>query len=284
MCGPRMKEALQRFGADPPVVDRRSALTMGAAVAGAGVAAALTTGAGVVSASSARGHRRVFDLTYRLTTDFPTFFGPPSGARTTLFDYASDGFYAQRWTFDEQWGTHIDAPGHFGPDAWKVDEIPADHLVAPLAVVDISARAALDPNTVVTVDDLVAYERGNGRIPSRAFVAMNSGWSAKRELGNDAYRGGTGFPDLNFPGFGLEAAMWLATERDAVGIGVDTLSLDPGNSPDFAVHFGFLPMNRYGVENLSGLDDVPSRGTTVVIGAVPWEDGSGGPSRVIAIA
>jgi len=256
---------------------------MGAAAAVGG--AVLAAGISPAAASSSRRRRpRVYDLTYRLTTDFPTFFGDDAGgSKSTLYDYATDGFYIQTWNFQEQWGTHMDAPGHFGPGAWKVDEIPAGNLVAPLAVLDISAKAAADPNATVEVDDLIAYERRHGRIPDGAFVAMNSGWEAKRADGNDAYRGGVGYPDLNFPGFGIEAATWLADRRDIVGIGVDTLSLDPGNSADFAVHYGFLPTNRYGVENLAGLGSVPPRGTTVVVGTAPWQDGSGGPSRVLAL-
>jgi kynurenine formamidase len=266
-----------------PVVDRRMVLKTGAAAAAGGLA--LVAGVSPADATFRRPRRRrVFDLTYRLTTDFPTFFGDDTGGtRTTLNDYDPDGFYIQGWDFQEQWGTHMDAPGHFGPEAWKVDQIPADHLVAPLAVVDIAAKARRDANATVEVKDLIRYERRHGRIPRGAFVAMNSGWEAKRGQGNDVFRGGTGFPDLNFPGFGIEAAMWLADRRDVVGIGVDTLSLDPGNSGDFAVHFGFLPTNRYGVENLAGLGGVPPRGTMVVVGAVPWQDGSGGPSRVLAI-
>lgn len=244
----------------------------------------MLTSAGPAAAAGRGTSRRVYDLTYRLTTDFPTFFGDDAGgSRSTLNSFENDGFYIQQWEFQEQWGTHLDAPGHFGPEAWLVDQIPVDNLVAPLAVVDISAKANENANATVDVQDLVAYERGNGRIPQGAFVAMNSGWSAKRASGNDAYRGGAGFPDLNFPGFSLDAAMWLAEKRDVVGIGVDTLSLDPGNSQDFAVHFGFLPTNRYGVENLAGLDADPSKGATVIVGAVPWQDGSGGPGRVIAI-
>lgn len=278
-----MKELLEREEATAPSVSRRRALKFGAAAAVGG--AAFAAGAAPADARSRRRRRpRVHDLTYRLTTNFPTFFGDDAGgSRTTIFDYDPDGFFIQRWSFQEQWGTHMDAPGHFGPDAWKVDQIPAENLVAPLAVVNIAAKAAKDPNATVEVDDVIAYERRHGRIPRGAFVAMNSGWEAKRAEGNDAYRGGVGFPDLNFPGFGLEAAMWLADRRDIVGIGVDTLSLDPGNSGDFAVHFGFLPTNRYGVENLAGLGSVPPRGTTVVVGAAPWEDGSGGPSRVLAL-
>ncbi len=283
MCGPRIKAFLEAEKAGIPSISRRQALKVGAAAAAGGVA--LAAGAAPASAATGRRNRfRVHDLTYRLTTDFPTFFGDDAGgSRSTDFDYQSDGFYIQSWNFQEQWGTHMDAPGHFGPNAWKVDEIPAENLVAPLAVLDISAKAAADSNATVEIDDVIAYERRHGRIPNGAFVAMNSGWEAKRANGNDAYRGGVGFPDLNFPGFGLEAAMWLADHRDVVGIGVDTLSLDPGNSGDFAVHFGFLPTNRYGVENLAGLGSVPARGTTVVVGTAPWQDGSGGPSRVLAL-
>ncbi len=283
MCGPRIKAELERRGVTAPPVSRRRMLQIGASAALGGAMAA--SSAASVGASSARRRRpRVHDLTYRLTTDFPTFFGDDAGgSRSTLFDFASDGFYIQQWSFQEQWGTHLDAPGHFGPNAWKVDEVPAENFVAPLVVVDIKDKVAADPNVTVDVDDLRRHERRHGRIPQRAFVAMNSGWAAKRALGNDAYRGGAGFPDLNFPGFSLDAAMWLADERDIVGIGVDTLSLDPGNSSSFAVHFGFLPTNRYGVENLAGLDEVPARGATVIVGAVPWQDGSGGPSRVLAI-
>ncbi|MDH3294648.1 MAG: cyclase family protein [Acidimicrobiia bacterium] len=282
MCGPRIKAQLSQAGVEAPTVNRRHLLKAGAAAAVGGVA--LMAGSTPVSAASNGRHRRVHDLTYRLTTDFPTFFGDDAGgARSTLFDYGTDGFYIQQWNFQEQWGTHMDAPGHFGPEAWKVDQIPVEHLVAPLAVVNIAAKAMGEPNATVEVDDLVAYERRHGRIPRGAFVAMNSGWEAKRAGGNDAYRGGVGFPDLNFPGFGIEAAMWLAEQRNVVGIGVDTLSLDPGNSADFAVHFGFLPTNRYGIENLARLDQVPARGATVIVGAVPWQDGSGGPSRVLAI-
>ena len=284
MCGPRIKAQLEQAGIKPPPVSRRQLLKAGGAAAAGGAAMLFGASPAAAAASPRAKHNRVHDLTYRLTTDFPTFFGDDAGgSRSTLFDFDPDGFYIQQWNFQEQWGTHMDAPGHFGPDAWRVDQIPVEHLVAPLAVVNIVARAMDDPNATVDVDDLVAYERGNGRIPSGAFVAMNSGWEAKRADGNNAYRGGIGFPDLNFPGFSLDAAMWLADRRDIVGIGVDTLSLDPGNSTDFAVHFGFLPTNRYGVENLAGLDRVPSRGATVIVGAVPWEDGSGGPSRVIAI-
>ncbi len=259
-------------------LDRRSFLKLGAA-AGAGTAWAMLGPAASGRAMAAG----VVDLTHRLVNAFPTFFGDDMGASDeVLFDYATDGFYSLRWTVDEHTGTHMDAPGHFGEGAMLVDEIPASHLVAPLAVIDIKRKAANNPNATVDLDDIAAYERRHGRIPEGALVAMNSGW-ANLVPDGDAFRGGDGFPDLNFPGFSADATGFLAARRNVVGIGVDTLSLDPGNSQDFAVHFSFLPTNRYGIENLANLDAVPARGARVVVGAIPWEDGSGGPCRVLAL-
>jgi len=259
-------------------LSRRSFFKAGATVAGgAAIAIAGPLGSGKAAAPG------VVDLTHRLINAFPTFGGDDASASDVVVsNFDTDGFYQLQWTIVEHTGTHMDAPGHFGDGAMLVDEIPASHLVAPLAVVDIKQKASHDPNATVDPEDLVAYERRHGRIPDGAFVAMNSGWASLVDDG-DVFRGGTGFPDLNFPGFSGDATDWLIARRNVVGIGVDTLSIDPGNSADFAVHFGFLPTNRYGIENLANLDSVPPRGTRVVVGAIPWEDGSGGPCRVLAL-
>ena len=111
---------------------------------------------------------------------------------------------------------------------------------------------------------------------------MNSGWDQKVGDG-DEFRGGAGFPDLNFPGFSIDATDWLVAHRDPVGIGLDTMSLDPGNSSTFDVHFGFLASGRYGIESLANLSLVPPRGALAFVGPIPWEDGSGAPCRVIAV-
>ncbi len=283
MCGPRIKAELESMGGIP-LLDRRQALKLGASAAlAAGTIGLASCSSDDETTNSGSATTQIVDLTYRLTTDFPTFFGDDEGGQNEIVNDYDEGFYIQSWTFNEQWGTHMDAPGHFGPEAWKIDQIPAERLYAPLAVIDIRPKADEDPNAVVEIDDITASESELGPIPDGSFVAMHSGWQSRRDDGNDAYRGGAGFPDLNFPGFSIDAAEWLANERDVVGIGVDTLSLDPGNSPDFAVHYGFLPTNRYGVENLANLDKVDPRGMNVFVGAVPWQDGSGGPSRVIAV-
>ncbi len=259
---------------------RRSFLKGSAAgVAGIGLAAAPLGPA--LAASSGKG-RRVLDLTHRLTRTFPSFLGPQAVFDEVLFTIEDDGFYTKQWTFDEHIGTHIDTPGHFSPGMTLVDALDPETLIAPIAVVDIERKAKDDPNATVDPEDLMAYERRNGRIPRGALVCMNSGWDAKVGDGA-AFRGGSGFPDLNFPGFSGDATDWLVSKRDIVGIGVDTMSLDPGNSADFAVHVGFLGTGRYGVENLANLDAIPSKGALGFVGPVPWEEGSGSPCKVLAM-
>jgi kynurenine formamidase len=175
----------------------------------------------------------------------------------------------------------MDAPGHFVLGGRLSPQITPEELLVPIVVVDISARAAQDPDTALTVDDLRRFERRHGRIPTGALVCMDSGWAAK--FGDPvAYKGGAEYPNYHFPGFSLEAAMWLRQHRQVTSIGVDTLSLDPGNSTTFPVHVNFLRTDRYGLENLANLDEIPPRGAVAYVGLIPWEEGSGGPCRVIA--
>lgn len=261
------------------IVRRRTLLRAGAAVAGG--AAIVAGGSATPATAFPKRARRTADLTHRLVRTFPSFFGPQVVFDEVVNDFSTSGFFSKKWTLEEHIGTHIDTPGHFDEGNSLVDQIGPENLVAPVVVIDITAKAAEDPNAVVTPDDLVAFERRHGRIPDRALVCMNSGWAAKVDDG-DAFRGGAGFPDLNFPGFSIDATDWLVAKRDPVGIGLDTMSLDPGDSADFAVHVEFLASGRYGIESMANLDRIPPRGALAFVGPVPWEDGSGSPCRVIA--
>jgi len=224
---------------------------------------------------------RVADVTHAFREGFPVFVVGEEPERETIADYATSGFYAQRWTFGEHSGTHMDVPGHFVPGGRLSPEITPRELIAPIVVVDISNKARSDPNAMVEVDDLRTFERRHGRIPKGALVAGDSGWAEKVD-DPAAFKGGPAFPNYNFPGWSEEAALWLVEKRDVTGIGIDTLSLDPGNSATFPVHVNFLATDRYGIENLAGLDRIPPRGATAYVGLIPWEEGSGGPCRVIA--
>lgn len=260
-------------------VSRRNFLKAAAATSLAGAIG--HQAAPVFANSSSRPGQHVVDLTHRLIKTFPSFLGPQAIFDSPQFNIPDHGFYAKEWTFYEHIGTHIDSPGHFTLGGSLVDELDPATFIVPIVVIDITAKAQNDPNAMVEPADLVAFERRHGRIPAGACVAMNSGWDQKVSDG-DAFRGGTGFPDLNFPGFGPDAIDWLLNYRDISSIGVDTMSLDPGNSSAFPVHINFLGSGRFGLENLANLGQIPARGATVFIGVIPWEEGSGGPCRVIA--
>lgn len=279
MCAPAIVDAVRRE------LSRRSFL---AALGTAGAAAAITGPAEAQRAAGARpirlerGFRDVYDLTYTFSPKLPVF---PAFAPVRIrprFSREKDGFFANEVTFDEHTGTHMDAPIHFVADAPTADRLPEDRFIAPLAVVSIAARAAKDADTMVTVDDLLAWEKSHGRLPRGAFVAMHSGWGARisapeRFLNKDA--GGT----MHAPGFSEEAARFLVQERDIVGSGVDTLSLDKAEAQKFVAHLVLLGAGKYGLELLADLDRLPPSGATIVVGAPNHEGASGGPARVYAL-
>lgn len=231
----------------------------------------------------ANGFRDIYDLTHTITGNFPVFplFKPMQILER--FTIARDGFYVNELILSEHTGTHMDAPIHFAAAADSVDRITVDRLFAPLAVVSIKARADKDADTVVIIDDLREWEKRHGRLPQGAFVAIDSGWEARiadpnQFLNRDAK--GT----LHFPGFSGEAARFLVEERDIVGVGVDTLSLDAGAAQKFVAHLTLLGAGKYGIELMANLGRVPVAGATLIVGGPKHQGGSGGPVRVFAVA
>jgi kynurenine formamidase len=261
-----------------PTVSRRMALVGAAAV----TATAALGGTAQASEGALSPRRRgLCDLTYPLTTSFPAFAPGEEAVRRTVATIADNGYYMQEWRIIEHIGTHVDAPGHFTAGGRLSPELRPSELILPAVVIDIAHRAARDPDTTVTVEDLRAFERRHGRIPRDAAVLMYSGWGAK--VGDaDAYRGTDAGGTLHFPGFSPDACEWLLRHRRVRSLGVDTLSIDPGDSATFDTHLILTGADRYGLENLANLDRIPPRGTTIVVGLIPYQDGSGGQARVFA--
>jgi len=259
-------------------LSRRMALVGAAAV----TASAALGGTAHANAGAPSGRRRgLRDLTYPLTTTFPAFAPGEEAARRTVATIADNGYYMQEWRVIEHIGTHVDAPGHFTTGGRLSPELQLSELIVPAVVVDIAGRAARDPDTTVTVEDLRAFERRHGQIPRNAAVLMYSGWGAK--VGDaDAYRGTDANGTLHFPGFSPDACEWLLRRRGIRSLGVDTLSIDPGNSTTFDTHLILTGADRYGLENLADLNHIPPRGSTIVVGLIPYQDGSGGQARVFA--
>src|SRR5262245_4029086 len=276
MCAPFIVETIRRE------VSRRSFLT---SIAGSVAAVAALPDALSAQAKPVRlekGFRDVVDLTHVFSPRIPVFPAFKPVQIRQKFTREKDGFFANEITFDEHTGTHLDAPAHFVGNTPTADRLPADRVIAPLAVVSIEARAAKDPDALVTVDDLMAWEKAHGRIPRGAFVAMHSGWDAKigdaaKFLNKDAK--GT----MHAPGFSEQAAKFLVTERDIVGAGVDTLSLDKAEAQMFVAHLALLGAGKYAVELVANLGRVPPAGATIIVGAPKHEGASGGPARVYAL-
>ncbi|WP_107976801.1 cyclase family protein [Allosediminivita pacifica] len=254
----------------------RRELFRGAASVGLASAAA-----GVISArpALAQSTGRVVDLTHAYDGDFPTFDGNPGILYSSQFEHDRDGYKIWELTIYEHTGTHIDAPLHFAADGASVAELDPSSLVCPLCIIDIKSKAADDPNAMLEPEDIEAFVSANGDIPQGACVAMNSGWADK--LGTEGYRNDAD-GNFTFPGFS-KAATDMLIEIGAGSIGVDTLSLDPGNSADFAVHYSWLPSGHFGIENLANLDALPVSGATLFVGAPKHKQGTGGPARVMAV-
>jgi kynurenine formamidase len=185
----------------------------------------------------------------------------------------------------EHGGTHIDAPIHFGEGKQSVDAIPLQNLVAPAVVIDVRAAVEQDRDYRLTVHDIEAWESRHGRIPSGAVVVMLTGWG-KRWPDKNRYLG-TDTPSdpktLHFPGFSKEAAEFLVTQRKVDGIGIDTPSIDYGPSQDFVVHQIVNGADRYGLENIANLEQLPPKGALLVSLPIKIKGGTGGPVRIIAI-
>lgn len=243
-----------------------------------GLAAA---GAGLISArpALAQAAGKAIDLTHGYDGSFPTFDGNPGILFEEAVNLDKSGYQLWKLTIYEHTGTHIDAPLHFSRDGASVADLAVENLVAPLCVLDLTAKAAEDANAMVGREDIDAWISANGEIPAGACVAMHSGWAAK--VGDPSFRTSADGA-FAFPGFSKEATDYLA-ELGAASIAVDTLSLDPGNSADFAVHNSWLPGGRFGIENVANLDQLPAAGATVFIGAPKHRTGTGGPARIVAV-
>lgn len=229
------------------------------------------------------------DLTHPFNPQ--TLYWPTSPSRFKLERLAAgktEGgwFYAANaFSAPEHGGTHVDAPRHFSESGLPTDRIPLRRLVAPAVVIDVSSRAAENPDYRLTVEDVRAFERRYGRIPAGSAVLLRTGWDArwpdaKAYLGDDTPGDAS---KLHFPSFGPEAARLLVEQRGVAAIGVDVASIDYGQSRDFMVHRIVAARNVPGFENLAHLDALPPTGAVLVALPMKIEGGSGGPLRAIAL-
>jgi kynurenine formamidase len=224
--------------------------------------------------------------------DTQTVFWPTAERfilRSVVNGMSAGGFYyaANHFSMEEHGGTHVDAPRHFAEGRWTVDEIPLDRLRGPAVVVDVSDKAASDVDYQITRADLEGWEARHGAIPANAMLLLRTGFSrrwpdAARYLGT-AERGQAAVAKLHFPGLHPDAARWLVAERRVSAVGIDTASIDFGQSTTFESHRALFAQNVPAFENLTALERVPATGATLIALPMKIAGGSGAPLRALAI-
>ncbi len=232
---------------------------------------------------------RLIDLTHAYNAE--TIYWPTSPTKfelTTLDKGRTPGgwFYSSySYCSPEHGGTHLDAPVHFSETGLPNHALPLENLIAPAVVIDISAKAASDPNYRLSVEDVLEFEAEHGRIERGTIVLLRTDWSERwpntlSYLGDDTPGDAS---NLSFPSYGAEAARILVEERQVATLGIDTASIDYGRSQDFPVHQIAGAANVAGLENLTNLGTLPPTGFTILALPMKIEGGSGGPVRVVAL-
>lgn len=224
----------------------------------------------------------VVDLTHPLTTEMPLYPGdkPIRLVRDKKAD--KDGVIQHTLTMGEHIGTHVDAPRHFDEDGTPMHRIPATRLVLHAVMIDVREQALDNPEYRFRLDEFLAWEDEHDFIPPKSAVLLHTGWGLKWH-DHGEYLGADDLGTLHFPGYGAEVAEFLAEERAVRALGIDTLSADVGRSATMPVHRAALARGVLLMENLANLHTLPARDFVVSIGALPIEDGSGSPARILAM-
>ncbi|MDG2534201.1 cyclase family protein [Sphingomonas sp. HITSZ_GF] len=249
----------------------------------------------IFAAGIASGEIRTIDLTQTLSPDTPTLVLPPefgqcagfSQEEISRYDERGVAWYWNNFTVSEHTGTHFDAPIHWitGKDLPNnaVDTVPPADFIAPAVVIDISARSTENPDYLLTVADIEAWEAEHGRIPPRSWIMLRTDWS-KRDVDGYTNRREDG---AHTPGPSAEAVQFLIEARDAHGLGVETIGTDAGQAhlltPPYPAHTLFHAAGRYGLQCLENLDLLPPTGAVILATPLKIKGGSGSPLRVLAL-
>ena len=241
------------------------------------------------------GRIEVVDLTAPLSSKTPVLVLPEPFGQTDRFelheishyDDRGPGWYWNNITTGEHTGTHLDAPVHWvtGQHSEDVSQLKPSRLVAPAAVLDVADRAAADPDFLLEIDDVKAWESSNGPLPDGGWLLLRTGWDARSHDQGEFLNADETGPHT--PGVSVECARWLADEAPIIGLGVETVGTDAGTAhsfdPAFPCHTFLLGAGKYGLTQLQNLAMLPPTGAVVVTAPLPIVGGSGSPTRVLAL-
>lgn len=232
---------------------------------------------------------RVVDMTHGFGAE--TIYWPTEdGFKLEVgFDGIADGGYyyaSNRYSAADHGGTHLDAPRHFAQGGQGAAEVPLDRLMGAACVIDVTAASAANPNYLLRVDDIEAWERQHGQIADDCIVLLYTGfgryWPDRERYLGTRLRGAEGVANLHFPGFSEEAAKLLAS-RGVKAVGIDTASIDYGQSDQFLVHRYLYARSIPGLENVANLDALPPTGAYLIALPMKIEGASGAPLRIIGL-
>lgn len=221
----------------------------------------------------------------------PIFPGDPPFTIETVFTVPEDGFYLELVSEGAHTGTHYSAPCHFHRRALCMDELEPADLVLPAVVIDVREQVAENPDHVVRVADLKAWETDHGQMPEGAAVLLLTGcdawWSAGDRPGDpNYYNCGSGLRGEHQPGFSRNAVRWLI-KTGVLGrrgaLGTDTFGPDPSSDRAFMPTWLTLRRHRVTIENLTNLEKLPSTGAWIVLGSPRNIHGSGAPGTVFGL-
>ena len=233
------------------------------------------------------GEAKLIDLTYPLSPDSLYW---PTGSRFEhqQLDWGmSEGGYwyaSAAFSSPEHLGTHLDAPIHFGENGWANADIPIERLFAHGVVIDITSKSNASADVTLSVDDIEAWEQRNNTLQEGSIVIVRTGWASGWPDWETYYGSSTptDVATLHFPGISPEAAQALVN-RGIFGVGIDTASIDPGNSSTFEAHQILAAANVFNLENLTNVDGLPEAGFDIIALPIKIKGGTGGPARVVAI-
>lgn len=230
------------------------------------------------------------DLTY--SYDSTTLYWPNN---IKSFEHSTEaegvtplGYYYSSYSIctPEHGGTHLDAPIHFAANRLTADQIPLSSLTGNAVVIDVSPNALANRDYQISIKDVEAWEKKNGQIPDNTIVLFRTGYGQyypnREKYFGTALKGVEAIPLLHFPGVHPETTQWLVEKRNIKAMGLDTPSMDYGQSKDFKTHQIILGANKPGFENLANLDKLPAKGVYVVALPMKIGKGSGAPLRIIA--
>lgn len=233
---------------------------------------------------------RLVDMSYPYNDE--TIYWPtaPGFAKTTDFEgITPGGFYYTAYSVStaEHGGTHLDAPVHFAEGQHSVEQIPLERLIGSAVVIGVEEQAAADRDYLITTGDLLDWEQEHGTIPDGAIVLFRTGfgkfWPDRVAYMGTAERGAEAVALLHFPGIDPDAAAFLTSDREIKAVGIDTPSIDYGQSTRFEAHRTLFRANIPAFENVANLDQLPPTGAHVIALPMKIEGGSGGPLRMVGI-